>query len=120
MSEDSAPDYTELPSGLKFRVLEPGEGGESPTIESTVIVHYTGFLEDGEVFDSSVERGSPVKFPLGRLIKGWQEGIPLMTQGAKFEFIIPNELGYGAEGSGDVVPPFETLRFEVELVDFEG
>ena len=117
MSEAS--EFMTLDSGLQFRILEKGEGGDRPTEESEVIVHYTGYLEDDEVFDSSVERGVPSRFPLTRVIKGWREGVQLMDVGSKFEFIIPNELGYGEEGSGDVVPPFETLRFEVELIDFE-
>jgi FKBP-type peptidyl-prolyl cis-trans isomerase len=117
MSEASQ--FTTLESGLRFQILERGEGGERPTEESEVIVHYTGYLEDGEVFDCSIERGSPARFPLDRVIKGWREGVQLMDVGSKFEFLIPHELGYGAEGSGDVVPPFETLRFVVELIDFQ-
>mgnify|MGYP003325629454 CR=1 FL=1 len=87
----------------------------------TVYVHYTGLLETGKKFDSSHDRGSPISFPLsqGRVIKGWDEAIALMSKGEKRTLIIPPELGYGERGAGGSIPPNATLIFEVELVDFK-
>lgn len=115
MTESDLP-YTELPSGLKYRELEPGDGSVHPTARDVVTVHYTGVLEDGEVFDSSIERGQPAVFPLGNVIKGWTEGVQLMTPGARFQFLIPHDLAYGEDGFGDIIPPLETLQFEIELL----
>lgn len=109
--------YTELPSGLKYRELEAGDGSVNPTAKDVVTVHYTGVLEDGELFDSSVERGEPATFPLRNVIKGWTEGVQLMSPGARFQFLIPHDLAYGEDGFGDVIPPLETLKFEIELLE---
>jgi FKBP-type peptidyl-prolyl cis-trans isomerase len=105
-------------SGLQYEVLTAGKG-ENPTINSKVKVHYHGTLIDGSVFDSSVERGEPISFPLNGVIKGWQEGVQLMSKGAKFRFYIPHELGYGGSAAGKI-PPFSTLIFDVELFNIES
>ncbi|EED91665.1 predicted protein [Thalassiosira pseudonana CCMP1335] len=89
--------------------------GASPTVSDTVEVHYHGTLTDGTVFDSSVDRGATIKFGLGQVIKGWQEGLAMMKEGGKATLVIPSELAYGDNGSGGAVPPGATLKFEVEL-----
>lgn len=105
-------------SGLKYSVLAKGEGGESPARGDRVRVHYTGWLEDGTVFDSSVQRGVPAEFGVGHVIDGWNEGLELMSVGDRFKFTIPGALGYGAEGTPDgAIPPNATLIFEVELLE---
>ena len=105
------------PSGLKYVDLVEGAGA-SPTPGQTVTVHYTGTLEDGKKFDSSVDRGQPFVFQIGmgRVIKGWDEGVMTMKIGGKRKLIIPPHLGYGARGAGGVIPPNATLIFEVELL----
>lgn len=102
-------------SGLLYEVIKEGEGG-SPTIDSRVTVHYVGKTIDGKTFDESKEE--PVSFPLSGVIKGWQEGLQLMSPGAKYKFYIPAELAYGEYGSGPIGPN-ETLIFDVELISFE-
>lgn len=104
-------------SGLKYIDYVVGNG-PSPTKGSTVKVHYTGTLEDGKKFDSSVDRGQPFEFTIGvgRVIKGWDEGVMTMKTGGKRKLIIPPDLGYGASGEGGVIPPNATLIFEVELL----
>ena len=89
--------------------------GAQPSVDSTVEVHYHGTLIDGTVFDSSVDRGQTIKFPLGSVIKGWTEGLQLMKEGGKATLVIPSDLAYGDAGSGEVIPPGATLKFEVEL-----
>ena len=103
-------------SGLKYIVLKKGEG-DPVQKGQTVQVHYTGWLMDGTLFDSSVDRGQLFEFVLGakRVIAGWDEGVALMNIGDKYLFMIPPELGYGARGAGGVIPPNATLLFEVEL-----
>ena len=91
--------------------------GEKPTAESTVKVHYHGTLIDGTVFDSSVQRGEPIEFPLNGVIKGWTEGLQLMPVGSKFILYIPYQLAYGERGAGELIGPCEALIFEVELLD---
>jgi peptidylprolyl isomerase len=107
-------------SGLKYIVVSKTKDAAAPKAAAgkTVSVHYTGMLTDGRVFDSSVERGSPIQvgLGLGQVIKGWDEGIALMQVGDKLRLIIPAELGYGANGSGGVIPPNATLIFDVELM----
>lgn len=106
-------------SGLRMIIHKEGNG-EKPRAGQTVSVHYTGLLETGKKFDSSHDRGRPFKFPLGqgRVIKGWDEGIALMSKGEKRTLVIPPELGYGSQDKGRI-PPNSTLIFEVELVDFQ-
>lgn len=101
-------------SGLIYYEMKAGTGTQ-PNPQSTVEVHYHGTLIDGTVFDSSVDRGQTIRFPLGAVIPGWQEGLQLMKEGGKATLVIPSELGYGDQGSGDTIPPGATLVFEVEL-----
>lgn len=104
-------------SGLMVESLKKGTGAVA-TAGSNVEVHYTGWLTDGKKFDSSVDRGTPFRFPLGkgRVIKGWDQGVEGMKVGGKRRLRIPPELGYGAGGAGAVIPPNATLIFEVELL----
>lgn len=103
------------PSGLQYVVDKEGTGAQ-PTAEDEVTVHYTGKLLNGQVFDSSVNRGEPATFPLNRVIPGWTEGVQLMKEGAKYTFFIPSDLAYGAQGVPGAIPPHSTLIFEVELI----
>lgn len=100
-------------SGLQYKVITEGTGPK-PTAENEVEVHYHGTLIDGTVFDSSVDRGETISFPLNRVIPGWTEGVQLMSVGSKYVFYIPSELAYGERGSGQIGPN-EALIFEVEL-----
>ena len=101
-------------SGLVYYEMEKGDG-KQPELQNTVEVHYHGTLTDGTVFDSSVDRGQTISFPLGGVIKGWQEGLAMMKEGGKATLVIPSDLAYGEGGSGDTIPPGATLKFEVEL-----
>jgi len=101
-------------SGLVYYSMAEGTGAV-PTVANTVEVHYHGTLTDGTVFDSSVDRGQTISFPLGGVIKGWQEGLAMMKEGGKATLIIPSDIAYGDAGSGDTIPPGATLKFEVEL-----
>ena len=105
-------------SGLQYIDVEEGTGA-SPESGQTVVVHYTGKLDDGSVFDSSVQRNRPFEFiiGIGQVIKGWDEGVASMKAGGKRQLIIPAELGYGSRGAGGVIPPNATLTFDVELLD---
>lgn len=105
-------------SGLQYEVLKEAEG-DKPAATDTVKVHYHGTLTDGTVFDSSVERGEPISFPLNRVIPGWTEGLQLMPVGSKFRFLIPSDLAYGERGSPPKIGPHEPLFFEVELLGIE-
>lgn len=107
-------------SGLQYKVLKSGKGTKSPKATETVKVHYHGTLIDGTVFDSSVERGEPISFPLNGVIPGWTEGVQLMKEGDKFQFTIPSKLAYGERGAGGKIGPNSTLIFEVELLAIEG
>ena len=115
---------TKTASGLQYEDTKPGTGA-APAKGQTCVMHYTGWLWEngtkGAKFDSSVDRGRPFTFPLGqgRVIKGWDEGVATMSQGGKRTLLIPPELGYGARGAGDKIPPNSTLVFTVELVGVE-
>lgn len=102
-------------SGLQYKINQQGQG-KQPTASSMVTVHYTGKLLDGKVFDSSVERGEPVDFPLNQVIPGWTEGLQLMKEGTKATFYIPAQLAYGEQGVPGTIPPNSTLIFDVELI----
>ncbi len=106
-------------SGLKYQVLKKGTGTVSPKAADTVNVHYHGTLLDGTVFDSSVERGQPISFPLNGVIRGWTEGLQLMKVGDKFKFVIPPDLAYGVASPSPKIPPNSTLVFEVELLGIQ-
>ena len=104
-------------SGLEYEDIREGEG-EMPTHGQTAVVHYVGTLTNGTKFDSSRDRGKPFEFPLGlgRVIKGWDEGVATMKVGGLRKLTIPSHLGYGANGAGGVIPPNATLVFELELI----
>jgi peptidylprolyl isomerase len=108
------------PSGLKYIELEEGTGA-TPDPGKTVVVHYTGTLEDGTKFDSSRDRKKPFSFKIGvgQVIQGWDEGLSTMKVGGRRQLIIPSELGYGERGAGNVIPPHATLIFDVELLDIK-
>jgi len=110
-------DYVTTDSGLKYHDFVVGDG-PSPETGQTVSVHYTGWLEDGTKFDSSLDRGQPFAFPIGmgRVIAGWDEGVATMKVGGKRQLVIPSELGYGEQGYGAAIPSNATLIFEVELL----
>lgn len=121
MSMPEFPEYGDdlqaLPSGLQYEDVVVGEGAEA-TSGNPVSVHYAGFLENGEMFDSSITRGEPFNFPLGagQVIQGWDEGVQGMRVGGKRVLVIPPELGYGEQGYPPVIPGNATLIFEVELL----
>ena len=103
-------------SGLQYQVLRQGNG-RRPTAKDKVKCHYEGFLIDGTVFDSSVQRGEPAVFGLQQVIAGWTEGLQLMQEGGKYRFFIPYRLAYGEGGAGQLIPPFAALIFDVELIE---
>ena len=105
-----------LPSGLQYQVLKEGNG-KKPSAKDSVKCHYEGFLIDGTVFDSSIQRGEPAVFGLQQVIAGWTEGLQLMQEGAKYRFFIPYRLAYGEGGAGSSIPPFAALVFDVELIE---
>ena len=103
-------------SGLRYMVMKKGEG-KKPTAADNVKVHYIGTLPDGRVFDSSVERGEPITFPLNGVIPGWTEGLQLMQEGGKTVFYIPSAIAYGPRAMSDLIAPNQDLVFEVELIE---
>lgn len=111
----AAEGWASTPSGLRYRRVKDGPGDAHPAPTDTVTIHYAGKFIDGAEFDSSIARGEPATFPLPRLIKGWQEGVPLMTVGDTYEFAIPYGLAYGAKGKGPI-PGGATLLFTIELI----
>jgi len=108
-------EVTVTESGLQYEVLATGEG-EKPTAQSTVRTHYHGTFINGEVFDSSYDRGQPAEFPVGGVIAGWTEALQMMTEGSKWRLYIPYNLAYGERGSQGAIPPYATLVFDVELL----
>lgn len=108
--------WTTTSSGLRYRRLKAAPAAARPSPGDTVTLHYVGRLTDGRVFDSSRVRGEPATFPLGRLIKGWQEGVPMMRVGETWAFVIPPELAYGDRTDRDPIAPGSVLRFEIELI----
>ena len=105
-------------SGLQYEVIKASEGAK-PSATSTVTVHYVGTLIDGTEFDSSYSRNAPATFPLGNTIKGWVEGVQLMSVGSQYRFVIPSELAYGDRGAGQDIKPGDTLIFSIELLSVE-
>jgi len=103
-------------SGLQYEVIKMGTGPK-PTPESTVKVHYAGTLIDGTEFDSSIKRNEPAQFPVGGVIAGWTEALQIMPVGSKFKLYLPQSIAYGATGAGEVIKPYSTLIFEVELLE---
>lgn len=110
--------YDETPSGLRYKILQNGDGKQA-TKGAMVSVHYKGQLLDGTVFDSSYKRKQPIDFAIGvgQVIAGWDEGIQLLKVGDKARLVIPSDLAYGSQGAGGVIPPNATLIFDVELMD---
>ena len=104
------------PSGLQYEILVEGTGRQ-PYVSDTVIVHYQGCLVDGNIFDSSYERGLPETVPLQAVIPGWSEGLTLMREGGKSRLYIPSALAYGEMGAGDIIPPYSVIIFEIELIE---
>ena len=113
------PGVVRLSNGLQYEVMVAGTDTTKPTLKNTVKCHYHGTLIDGAVFDSSVQRGEPISFPLNGVIKGWQEALQLMTVGSKWKLFIPSELAYGERSAGPVIGPGSTLIFEVELLGIQ-
>jgi FKBP-type peptidyl-prolyl cis-trans isomerase FklB len=108
-------EVTVTASGLQYEVLTTGEG-EKPTADSTVRTHYHGTLINGDVFDSSYDRGQPAEFPVGGVIKGWTEALQMMPVGSKWRLYVPHDLAYGERGAGASIAPFSSLIFDVELL----
>ncbi|RGN47096.1 MULTISPECIES: FKBP-type peptidyl-prolyl cis-trans isomerase [unclassified Bacteroides] len=110
------PNIHTLPSGLQYEVLKEGNG-KQPKATDKVKCDYEGTLIDGTMFDSSIKRGQPAVFGVNQVIPGWVEALQLMSEGAKWRLYIPAELGYGAQGAGEMIPPHSTLIFDVELIE---
>lgn len=107
---------TTLPSGVQYEVLQSGDG-DKPTIKDSVKCHYHGTLINGTVFDSSVQRGEPATFPVNGVITGWQEVLQLMPVGSKWRVTIPYQHAYGERGAGQMIEPYSTLIFDIELLE---
>ena len=115
---DAPEEFTTTESGLKYRVLRASDGAR-PAATDTVTVHYRGWLDNMTEFDSSYGRGESTTFPLNRVIPGWTEGLQLVSEGGMIELEIPSNLGYGARGAGNTIPPNATLHFLVELIEIQ-
>jgi len=116
---DPAQGWRRTVSGLRYRKVSGNADGPRPTVNDTVTIHYVGTFIDGTEFDSSVARGEPATFPLGRLIRGWQEGVPMMSIGDRYEFAIPYTLAYGP-GTRGPIPGGATLLFTIDLIGIES
>lgn len=110
------PNIHTLPSGLQYEILKEGNG-KKPKTTDKVKCDYEGTLIDGTLFDSSIKRGQPAVFGVNQVIPGWVEALQLMSEGSKWRLYIPAELGYGAQGAGEMIPPHSTLIFDVELIE---
>jgi len=108
-----------LPSGLQYKVVTEGSG-KQPKSSDSVVAHYRGTLINGNEFDSSYKRNEPATFPVAGVIKGWQEALPLMKEGSKWQVYIPPELAYGARGAGNIIGPNEALIFDIELLSIKS
>jgi FKBP-type peptidyl-prolyl cis-trans isomerase FklB len=113
------PGVVTLPDGLQYMVMKEGTG-PMPSATDTVVIHYHGTLIDGTVFDSSVDKGQPIEYPVNGFIKGWIEALQMMKVGSKWKLFVPSELGYGERGSGPKIQPNSTLIFEMELLSIKG
>jgi FKBP-type peptidyl-prolyl cis-trans isomerase len=113
--KDAPTEFTELPSGLKYKLLRKADG-KKPGPTDRVVVNYKGWLDNGDVFDSSYAKGEPADFRLDKVVKGWGEGLQYCPAGGKIELEIPSELGYGERGAGGDIPPNATLHFVVEIL----
>lgn len=102
-------------TGLQYKVITAGSG-KQPSVDSSVTVHYKGSLIDGTVFDSSYDRGDPATLTLSQVIQGWQEALPMMKEGGKWQIYVPAELGYGDRGAGQIIAPGSVLIFDIELI----
>jgi FKBP-type peptidyl-prolyl cis-trans isomerase FkpA len=118
MDPGAATEFLKTDSGLRYRILR-NSTGRKPTAASTVSVNYRGWLSNGNVFDSSYERGEPTTFPLQNVIAGWTEGMQLVGQGGMIELWVPSRLGYGERGSPGSIPAHSNLHFIVELVSVD-
>lgn len=118
VENQAKPNVTVTESGIQYEVINASENPDAkmPLVESTVTVHYKGTLLDGTVFDSSYDRGEPIELPVGGVILGWQEILPLMKEGDKWKVSIPSDLAYGDQGAGGVIEPNAALIFEIELI----
>ncbi|WP_029407218.1 FKBP-type peptidyl-prolyl cis-trans isomerase [Thiomicrorhabdus sp. Milos-T2] len=113
------PDVKTLDNGIQYKVIKSGKG-ESPKEHDTIFAHYQGSFIDGTVFDSSYKRGTPLKFKMGNVIKGWGEVLKHMKPGDKWEVVIPSNLAYGEKGAGERIGPNKTLLFTIELIQFDA
>jgi FKBP-type peptidyl-prolyl cis-trans isomerase FkpA len=118
MDANAATDFSVTESGLKYRILRKSNG-KKPSAANTVTVNYRGWLQSGNVFDSSYEKGTPTTFPLGNVIAGWTEGMQLVGEGGMIELWVPSRLGYGERGSPGSIPAHSNLHFIVELVSVD-
>lgn len=107
-----------LDNGIQYKVIKEGKGN-SPTEDDTIFAHYQGSFIDGKVFDSSYKRGTPLKFQMSNVIKGWGEVLKMMKPGDKWEVVIPSDLAYGEKGAGETIGPNKTLLFTIELIQFD-